>query len=83
MPAITQAAHQAGALAVIDNTWSAGPLLQALEHGWMSPSRRAPNTRPDISDLVIAGVPHRELSMLKQEMHYGDIARCHRSPCGA
>jgi cysteine-S-conjugate beta-lyase len=33
VPAIVQAAHKAGALAFIDNTWGAGHYFKAFEHG--------------------------------------------------
>jgi cysteine-S-conjugate beta-lyase len=33
VPAITEAAHKAGALAFIDNTWGAGHYFKAFEHG--------------------------------------------------
>ena len=33
IPAIVEAAHQSGAMAVLDNTWSAGVYFDALAHG--------------------------------------------------
>ncbi len=78
VPAISKAAHDAGALAVIDNTWSGGLYFKPFEHGVDISIQAGTKYQAGHSDLVIgwAVARNQELfTLLKKEMHcYGDIA---------
>ena len=78
VPAITRATHEAGALAVIDNTWSGGLYFKPFEHGVDVSIQAGTKYQAGHSDLVIGWAVARDeelYTLLKEQMHsFGDIA---------
>jgi cystathionine beta-lyase len=60
IPAIAQAAHKHGALAVLDNTWSAGIYLDAFAHGMDVTMQALTKYIGGHSDLLLGSVTVRD-----------------------
>lgn len=60
VPAIAQAAHKHGALAVLDNTWSAGIYLDAFAHGMDVTMQALTKYVGGHSDLLLGSVTVRD-----------------------
>ena len=60
IPAICEAAHRAGALVVLDNTWSAGVLFDAFAHGVDITMQALTKYVGGHSDLLLGSVTARE-----------------------
>lgn len=66
VPAITQAAHAHGALAVLDNTWSAGIYLDAFAHGIDVTMQALTKYVGGHSDLLLGSVTVRDRGILER-----------------
>jgi cystathionine beta-lyase len=66
VPAITQAAHAHGALAVLDNTWSAGIYLDAFAHGIDVTMQALTKYVGGHSDLLLGSVTVRDQGILER-----------------
>jgi cystathionine beta-lyase len=66
VPAITQAAHAHGALAVLDNTWSAGIFLDAFAHGIDVTMQALTKYVGGHSDLLLGSVTVRDRGILER-----------------
>ena len=60
IPAICEAAHRAGALVVLDNTWSAGVLFDAFAHGVDITMQALTKYVGGHSDLLLGSITARE-----------------------
>jgi cystathionine beta-lyase len=66
VPAIAEAAHRAGALVVLDNTWSAGVLFDAFAHGVDVTMQALTKYIGGHSDLLLGSVTVRDPELYKQ-----------------
>jgi cystathionine beta-lyase len=66
IPAIAQAAHAHGALAVLDNTWSAGIYLDAFAHGMDVTMQALTKYVGGHSDLLLGSVTVRDEKLFEQ-----------------
>ena len=66
VPAIAAAAHEAGALLVIDNTWSAGVYFDALAHGADLTMQALTKYVGGHSDLLLGSVTTKDPGIYKQ-----------------
>ena len=66
VPAIAKAAHQAGALVVLDNTWSAGVYFNALKHGVDITMQAVTKYIGGHSDLLLGAVTVRDPELYRQ-----------------
>jgi cystathionine beta-lyase len=73
IPAITKAAHQRGALVVLDNTWSAGIYLDAFAHGVDVTMQALTKYIGGHSDLLLGSVTVRDQKLFERlgETHQG------------
>jgi cystathionine beta-lyase len=60
IPAISEAAHRAGAMLVLDNTWSAGVLFDAFAHGVDITMQALTKYVGGHSDLLLGSITARE-----------------------
>lgn len=63
IPAICDAAHRAGALVVLDNTWSAGVLFDAFAHGVDITMQALTKYVGGHSDLLLGSITSRDKEM--------------------
>jgi cysteine-S-conjugate beta-lyase len=63
IPAICEAAHRAGALVVLDNTWSAGVLFDAFAHGVDITMQALTKYVGGHSDLLLGSITARDKQM--------------------
>jgi cysteine-S-conjugate beta-lyase len=63
VPAICEAAHQVGALVVLDNTWSAGVFFDALAHGVDVTMQAVTKYIGGHSDLLLGSITARDKSL--------------------
>ena len=63
IPAICEAAHRAGALVVLDNTWSAGVLFDAFAHGVDLTMQALTKYVGGHSDLLLGSITARDKEM--------------------
>ena len=63
VPAICEAAHRAGALVVLDNTWSAGVLFDAFAHGVDITMQALTKYVGGHSDLLLGSITARDKQM--------------------
>jgi cystathionine beta-lyase len=66
VPAIAAAAHAAGALVVLDNTWSAGVLFDAFSHGVDVSMQALTKYIGGHSDLLLGSVTMRDPALYQQ-----------------
>ena len=66
IPAIAKAAHEHGALVVLDNTWSAGIYLDAFAHGIDVTMQALTKYIGGHSDLLLGSVTVRDPKLFKQ-----------------
>jgi cystathionine beta-lyase len=81
VPAIAKAAHEKGALVLLDNTWSAGIYFKPFEHGVDLSIQAATKYQSGHGDLVIGWITaatEELFARVKTEVcHFGDIASPH------
>lgn len=66
VPAICAAAHQAGALVVLDNTWSAGIFFDAFAHGVDVTMQAVTKYVGGHSDLLLGSITARDKSVFER-----------------
>ncbi|MGZ4855346.1 MAG: cystathionine beta-lyase [Candidatus Angelobacter sp.] len=69
IPAIAQAAHEQGALAVLDNTWAAGIYLDAFAHGIDVTMQALTKYVGGHSDLLLGSVTVRDDKAVAQKIY--------------
>ena len=78
VPAIAEAAHQHGALVLLDNTWAAGLFLKPFEHGVDVSIQAATKYIAGHSDAVIGIITARTDELFRRikdtTMAFGDVA---------
>ncbi len=80
VPAIVQAAHAAGALVAMDNTWSAGVYFDALAHGVDVTMQALTKYVGGHSDLLLGSVTAREKDTYKRLGATQQLLGCAASP---
>ncbi len=80
VPAIANAAHAAGALVVIDNTWSAGVYFDALAHGADVTMQALTKYVGGHSDLLLGSVTVKENSLYERLGDTHQLLGCAASP---
>lgn len=80
VPAVAKVAHERGALVALDNTWSAGVLFRAFEHGADISAQAITKYIGGHSDLLLGAVTikNRELYEQLGQAHY--LLGCAASP---
>ncbi len=66
IPAICDAAHRAGALVVLDNTWSAGVFFDAFAHGVDLTMQALTKYAGGHSDLLLGSITARDAQMFQR-----------------
>ena len=66
VPAIAEAAHQAGAIVVLDNTWSAGVYFDAFAHGVDVTMQALTKYPGGHSDLLLGSITTRDKTAWRQ-----------------
>ena len=78
IPAIADAAHQNGALVLLDNTWSAGLFFKPFDHGVDVSIQAATKYISGHSDAVIGAITARTEALFRRikdtTMAFGDVA---------
>jgi len=80
VPAIVAAAHNAGALVVLDNTWSAGVYLDAFAHGVDITMQALTKYVGGHSDLLLGSVTVRDSNLYERLGSTQQLAGCGVSP---
>ena len=80
IPAIAKAAHQKGALVVLDNTWSAGIYLDAFAHGADVTMQALTKYIGGHSDLLLGSVTVRDPKVFEQLGETQQNLGCAASP---
>ena len=80
VPAIVQAAHAAGALVAMDNTWSAGVYFDALAHGVDVTMQALTKYIGGHSDLLLGSVTARDKDAYKRLGATQQLLGCAASP---
>lgn len=80
IPAIAQAAHEHGALAVLDNTWSAGIYLDAFAQGIDVTMQALTKYVGGHSDLLLGSVTVRDERIYKRLGETHQVLGCAASP---
>ena len=80
VPAIVQAAHAAGALVAMDNTWSAGVYFDALAHGVDVTMQALTKYIGGHSDLLLGSVTARDKSIYQSLGATQQLLGCAASP---
>jgi cysteine-S-conjugate beta-lyase len=80
IPAIAKAAHQHGALVVLDNTWSAGIYLDAFAHGVDVTMQALTKYIGGHSDLLLGSVTVRDPKLFEQLGETQQNLGCAASP---
>jgi cystathionine beta-lyase len=80
VPAIAQAAHAAGALVVIDNTWSAGVLFDAFAHGVDITMQALTKYVGGHSDLLLGSVTVKDKEIYRKLGAAQQVLGCAVSP---
>ena len=79
IPAIAKAAHEQGALVVLDNTWSAGIYLDAFAHGIDVTMQALTKYIGGHSDLLLGSVTVRDPKFLSDWVKRNrDLGALHR-----
>ena len=80
VPAIAEAAHKAGALVVLDNTWSAGVYFDAFAHGVDVAMQALTKYVGGHSDLLLGSVTVRDKAIYRQLGATQKLLGCAASP---
>jgi len=80
VPAIANAAHNAGALVVLDNTWSAGVYFDALAHGVDVTMQALTKYVAGHSDVLLGSITVRDEKTWKQLGATQQLVGCAASP---
>ena len=80
VPAIAEAAHAAGALVVIDNTWSAGVLFDAFTHGVDVSMQALTKYVGGHSDLLLGSVTVKDRKIYERLGATQQLLGCAASP---
>ncbi len=80
VPAIAEAAHAAGALVVIDNTWSAGVYFDAFSHGADVTMQALTKYVGGHSDLLLGSVTTRDKNIYQRLGATHQLIGCAASP---
>ena len=80
VPAIAEAAHKAGALVVLDNTWSAGVYFDAFAHGVDVAMQALTKYVGGHSDLLLGSVTVRDKAIYRQLGAIQKLLGCAASP---
>ena len=80
VPAISNAAHAAGALVVLDNTWSAGVYFDAFAHGVDITMQAVTKYIGGHSDLLLGSVTVKESGLWKTIGSHQSMLGCAVSP---
>ncbi len=80
VPAIAEAAHKAGALVVLDNTWSAGAYFNALEHGVDISMQAVTKYVGGHSDLLLGAITVRDKELYRQLGEFQQVLGTSVSP---
>lgn len=80
VPAIADAAHAAGALVVMDNTWSAGVYFDAFRHGVDITMQALTKYVGGHSDLLLGSITTREETAWRQLGTTHQLVGCAASP---
>ncbi|MGA7294702.1 MAG: cystathionine beta-lyase [Terriglobales bacterium] len=80
VPAIADAAHRAGAMVVMDNTWSAGVHFDAFAHGVDVTMQALTKYVGGHSDLLLGSITTREETAWKQLGATQQLVGCAASP---
>jgi cystathionine beta-lyase len=76
VPAIAAAAHAAGAVAVIDNTWSGGHFFDAFAHGCDVSIQAATKYLVGHSDAMLGTITTNEAHFRRLDAHYQQLGQC-------
>ncbi len=76
VPAIAAAAHAGGAMAVIDNTWSAGLFFDAFAHGCDISLQAATKYLVGHSDALIGTITATEAAWPRLDKYYKQLGQC-------
>ncbi len=76
VPAISAAAHAGGALAVIDNTWSAGHFFDAFAHGCDISLQAGTKYLVGHSDAMLGTITTTEAAWPQFETDYRQLGQC-------
>ncbi len=80
IPAIADAAHRAGAMIVLDNTWAAGVYFDAFAHGVDVTMQALTKYAGGHSDLLLGSITTREDKLWKQLGAAHQLVGCAPSP---
>lgn len=80
VPAIAQAAHERGALVVLDNTWSAGVLFDAFGHGVDVTMQAITKYVGGHSDVLLGSITVREEALYQKLGAARQVIGCATSP---
>ena len=80
VPAIAAAAHRAGAMVVMDNTWSAGVYFDAFAHGVDVTMQALTKYAGGHSDLLLGSITTREETAWRQLGATHQLVGCAASP---
>ena len=80
VPAIAEAAHQRGAILVLDNTWSAGVHFDAFAHGVDVTLQALTKYIGGHSDLLLGSVTVRDRELFRQLGETHQVLGCAASP---
>ncbi len=80
VPAIAESAHRAGAMVVLDNTWSAGVYFDAFAHGVDVTMQALTKYAGGHSDLLLGSITTREETAWRQLGAMHQLVGCAASP---
>ncbi|MBV9027124.1 MAG: cystathionine beta-lyase, partial [Candidatus Eremiobacteraeota bacterium] len=80
VPAIAQAAHERGALVVLDNTWSAGVLFDAFAHGVDVTMQAITKYIGGHSDVLLGSITVRDEALYQKLGAARQVIGCATSP---
>src|SRR6185312_8658355 len=80
VPAIAEAAHRAGALVVLDNTWAAGILFDAFAHGVDITMQALTKYVGGHSDLLLGSITVRDEALYQRLGATQQVVGCAASP---
>jgi cysteine-S-conjugate beta-lyase len=80
VPAIAQTAHDAGAMVVLDNTWSAGVYFDAFKHGVDVTMQALTKYAGGHSDLLLGSITTRDESAWRRLGATHQLVGCAASP---
>src|ERR1700752_2103476 len=80
VPGICDAAHGAGALAVLDNTWAAGVLFDAFAHGVDITMQALTKYIGGHSDLLLGSISVRDKTLYERLGKAQQLVGCAVSP---